>query len=69
MAKKTKKQKRNSKLKARTKQRVISNNVNNLVQFDDAKLLVTIPNRDKRLDYIRALIVDMDKQIDTIGVL
>jgi len=65
---KNKKQKRAKKLKARNKQRVIHNNVRNQFRIDKDKLTKFFPNDAERMDYIKALALDLDKQIEQCPV-
>ena len=58
-----KKQKRKAKLKAKNNQRVINNNLRDLLHIDKVKLVNTFPDKQERLSYIKALITDMDGTI------
>ena len=65
MAKKNKNQKRKAKLKARSQKRTIETNIFNSVRIDEEKIKRIFPNVVERQHYIRSLIADMDKKLES----
>ena len=63
MAKKTKNQKRKAKVKAKNKQHNHFQSIRDSVHIDENKLAIKIPNKQKRINYIEALVSDLDRQL------
>ena len=63
MAKKTKKQKRKAKVKAKNKQNSYFQVIKDSFRIDSNRLAITFPNKQKRKEYIQALISDFESRL------
>jgi len=63
MAKKTKNQKRKAKVKAKSKQHKQFQTIKDMFRVDRYKLAITFPNKQERIDYLKALDSDFERQL------